>query len=124
MMVCAFLVATRFRYGTSEDEETPLQAIKGLSDAVNIIKNKGQFERKQFVNEPDEDDEANGGSNFNNNTSSNQSQSLTAMYMELFSVCATLRIGLFFFMIWFMGVGVGIVFNFLFWHLQGNLYSN
>jgi MFS family permease len=39
-------------------------------------------------------------------------------YWRLFAFCKTRKCMAFLFVIWFMGIGVGIVFTFLFWHLQ------
>ena len=38
--------------------------------------------------------------------------------MRLFKICMTVKHASFLFMVWFMGIGVGLVFTFLFWHLQ------
>lgn len=39
-------------------------------------------------------------------------------WMEVMKTFNNLRYGAFLFVVWFMGVGIGLVFTFLFWHLQ------
>jgi MFS family permease len=39
-------------------------------------------------------------------------------WMTVIRSCSNLRYGSFLFVVWFMGLGIGLVFAFLFWHLQ------
>lgn len=39
-------------------------------------------------------------------------------WMSVLKIFANVRYGLFLFVVWFMGLGIGLVFAFLFWHLQ------
>jgi len=39
-------------------------------------------------------------------------------WLTVLKACTNVRYGSFLFVVWFMGLGVGLVFSFLFWHLQ------
>jgi len=39
-------------------------------------------------------------------------------WIEVLKTCSNIRYAAFLFVTWFMGAGIGLVFAFLFWHLQ------
>ena len=138
LMGCAFVIATQFKFMYGDSEQIPLKQIKQKAKhQINKIRDSRfkQFDRQQFVNE-DEDDEDNeyngidaekppskppihegyintGFVEINNNDSRKEK------YMRLLDTCKSVKHLTFLFIVWFMGIGVGLVFTFLFWHLQG-----
>ena len=53
----------------------------------------------------------------------NDNDSRKIKYRRLLETCKSAKHMSFLFIVWFMGIGVGLVLTFLFWHLQGNLKS-
>ena len=128
LMGCALIVATQFRFSYGDDEEIPLKSMKQtLKSGVNKLTSNKQFNPQQLVNEYDPDDDSN---SFQQQQQQSQAksayveinvhsdESTKEKYLRLFQVCKTKKLGAFLFIVWFMGIGVGIVFTFLFWHLQ------
>jgi hypothetical protein len=130
LMGCALIVATQFRFNYGDDEEIPLKSMKQtLKSGVNKLKSNKQFNPQQLINEYDPDEDSN---SFQQQQQQQQSQTKSAYveinvqsdespkekYLRLFQVCKTKKHASFLFIVWFMGIGVGIVFTFLFWHLQ------
>ena len=114
----AFVVATQFKFDYGDEEGIPLKSM--ANNIKNKIKNP-QFNPKIFVNE-DEDE----GSNINNQPQQApplrpepmESENTTEKYLKIFQLCKSIKYASFLFIVWFMGIGVGLVFTFLFWHLQ------
>jgi hypothetical protein len=130
-MGCALIVATQFRFSYA-DEEIPLKSFKSQ---INKITNSkyAQFDHKRLENEDeDEENDFNSDGPSKRKSSSNSvasairnppapaevEESKRQKYKRLFKTCNNLKHMTFLFMVWFMGIGVGLVFTFLFWHLQ------
>lgn len=122
LMGCALIIATQFRFNYGE-EEIPLKAMAhSIKKKVNNVRSDQfkQFDRKKFVNESDDDDF---NESKNVNAESRHEKSLNELdgnskLKKLFETCKTWKLVSFLFVIWFMGIGVGLAFTFLFWHLQ------
>jgi hypothetical protein len=130
LMGCALIVATQFKFNYA-DEEIPLKSFKSQ---INKITNSkyAQFDHQRLENEEDEDSFDNDSlskrkSSSNSISSANRKpaemndsveESKRQKYKRLFKTCNNLKHMTFLFMVWFMGIGVGLVFTFLFWHLQ------
>lgn len=122
LMGFAFIVATQFKFEYGDEEGIPLKSV------ANNLKNKvnnPQFNPQIFVNDDGEDGVCGDMSNSNqqqNQQNYNQpeviNENRSDRYMELFQVCKSSKHLTFLFIVWFMGIGVGLVFTFLFWHLQ------
>jgi hypothetical protein len=139
LMGCALVVATQFQFNYGEGEQIPLKAMaQSLKSQVNKVRGSKytQFERKRFENEEDDSDGFGGrnemeqtepniaAQNFANDqaksgfTEIGVEESSRQKYFRLFKFCCTIKHGSFLFVVWFMGIGVGLIYTFLFWHLQ------
>ena len=142
LMACAFVIATQFKFSYSDGEQIPLKSFKQKAKAkINKIRDPRykQFDRQQFVNEED-DNNSNEGDDYNVidaemppakpppinegyiNTGFveiNSNDLKQQKYRMLLETCKSVKHISFLFIVWFMGIGVGLVFTFLFWHLQG-----
>jgi hypothetical protein len=142
LMGCALVVATQFKFNYGDDEQIPLKSMKDqLKTHINKVKKPHyqQYEHQAFENEADEynqfDEEGDGvyaksvrntSANMEQANSNKQSaykeidssETTLQRYMRLFQICKSLKHLSFMLLIWYMGIGVGIVFTFLFWHLQ------
>ena len=128
LMTIALVVATQFQFNYGDDEQIPLKSFtKQIKTTVNQVRGSKyqQFDSKKFVDESD--DEKNEPRSVNKNTleqdipqydESMTEETSVQKYKRLFRLCSNFKHLVFLFMIWFMGMGVGLVFTFLFWHLQ------
>jgi MFS family permease len=140
LMGCAFVIATQFKFSYGDSEQIPLKQIKQKAkDKLNRIRDPRfkQFDRQQLVNEDDGDNDYNvidaempppkppihEGYINTGFVEINDSESRKKKYKRLLETCRSAKHMSFLFIVWFMGIGVGLVFTFLFWHLQGNLYK-
>lgn len=134
LMGCALMIASQFQFQYGVGEQIPLksftQAVKSTVQQARDPRTQ-QFDSHQLANESDD--------------SMEREDSYTAIdaekpparppapksafveiseaekkekYLKLLNLCKTLKHGSFLFVVWFMGIGVGLVFTFLFWHLQ------
>ncbi len=132
LMGCALIAATQFKFDYGDAEQIPLKAMAhSLKKQVNksVGGANSQFDPKRLVNEDDEDEanqnfDANDNMSTSTNSSKQQQKPFMSLgdkkqnYTRLFALCKSRKCFTFLFVIWFMGIGVGIVFTFLFWHLQ------
>ncbi len=134
LMGGALIIATQMNFNYGDNEEIPLKSIvKTQLNKVRGVQNS-QFDRKKLVNEGDDGDEFTsqyggdsnrGPSEYANHQSRGDGfneigveESSKQRYIRLLKICFTVKHLSFLFMVWFMGIGVGLVFTFLFWHLQ------
>ncbi|CAF3800809.1 unnamed protein product [Adineta steineri] len=100
-MTFALISASRFEFSYDKNEQLPLRTLN------DDLKKKISPTTKNSY--PDE----------SNNTNINQYEtSNTIKLMQIIQIFLTLKNGTFLFVTWWMGCGVGLVFTFLFWHLQ------
>ena len=131
LMGFAFVVATQFNFDYGDDEEIPLKSMTNtIKNRINQVRGaqNNQFNPQIFVNEFDENDNANHNeeTNHTNGYAAHRAPSNAVesgeegkeKYMRLFHLCKSIKYLTFLFIVWFMGIGVGLVFTFLFWHLQ------
>lgn len=138
LMGCALIIATQFKFNYGDGEQIPLKSmVQSVKSKVNKVRGEKyqQFDRKKFVNESDEEEqernnkvEEQQAQNNANTTGFNeigaQNPNTNAIvdnrqkHLRLFEICKTWKLTSFLFVLWFMGIGAGIVFTFLFWHLQ------
>ncbi len=134
LMGGALIIATQMNFNYGDNEEIPLKSIvKTQFNKARGVQNS-QFDRKILVNEGDDGDEFTsqyGGASdeySNQNTQTRGGvggfneigveESSKQRYFRLLKLCMSVKHASFLFMVWFMGIGVGLVFTFLFWHLQ------
>ncbi|CAF0762968.1 unnamed protein product [Rotaria sordida] len=112
-MIFAFITATRFQYSYNTTEQVPLNVLnQDLKRTVHPTTrlNTNEHNIHSIIN----DDEQ-----VQINVQEQQNKfSNTIKLMQIIQVFMTLRNGTFLFIAWWMGCGVGLVFTFLFWHLQ------
>ncbi|CAF0789342.1 unnamed protein product [Didymodactylos carnosus] len=137
LMACALGIATQFRFTYNEGEQIPLKSFqddlkhkvhhtsprqrlinedddRGLSNTHSIITNEQQIQIS-IRNQQQHDNKH----PFNASSSFYQRRaSQTMKIMQLVQLFMTVKHGTFLFIAWWMGCGVGLVFTFLFWHLQ------
>jgi len=119
MMGFAFVVATQFQFEYGDEEGIPLKSMaNGLKK--KIAKNNPQFNPQILVNDDEEpvDRDPTPPRQQEQMKPPEQTANLSGQFMELFQICKSVKLGVFLFIVWFMGIGVGLVFTFLFWHLQ------
>jgi hypothetical protein len=100
LMGCAFIIGTQFKFTHDNNEQVPLKNIQKSQSFVAI--------------DPNEPSQA--PSNAYDAIELNEQRNLKLK--KLLDTCKTLKNASFLFIIWYMGIGVGLVFTFLFWHLQ------
>ncbi|CAF3553584.1 unnamed protein product [Adineta steineri] len=119
-MTFALITATRFQFSYETNEQVPLNTLnKDLKRSIYPT-------TKLNVNEQDIHSVLNDEQQIQINIKQQQQQqqqeqyqtSTTIKLMQLLQVFMTLKNGTFLFIAWWMGCGVGLVFTFLFWHLQ------
>lgn len=76
-------------------------------------KAKKEFNPEILVNEPET-----GESRPHQFKASDEPENKSVYYWELLEHCKSTKMTIFLLFVWFMGMGVGLVFTFLFWHLQ------
>lgn len=130
LMGAALCVATQMKFDYGDNEEIPLKSMVKTEVKKLRGKHNSQFDRKQFVNEEaddsgDEYSSQNAGRNEHGNQHHDPSkteminqETSKQRYVRLAKLCMSVKHISFLFMVWFMGIGVGLVFTFLFWHLQ------
>ncbi|CAF3330108.1 unnamed protein product [Rotaria socialis] len=94
-MTFALITATRFQFSYDKNEQLPL-----LKANVNT----NEYNTQEF--------------DVNSIKQNAFSTSNTIKLMQLIQIFMTFKNGTFLFIAWWMGCGVGLVFTFLFWHLQ------
>ncbi|XP_023215518.1 major facilitator superfamily domain-containing protein 6-like [Centruroides sculpturatus] len=100
LMGCAFISATQFRFDyESVEENIPMGAVKTQIATNEPIKT--------------EDGTAPAKSEVFAQTTQHLSE-----WLDVLRTFATIRYAAFLYVTWFMGFGIGLVFTFLFWHLQ------
>lgn len=100
LMGCAFISATQFRFDYEFVEENiPMGAVKSHTSAT---------ESHQMEAE---------GAAAKSEVFAQTTQHLSE-WLDVLRTFATLRYAAFLYVTWFMGFGIGLVFTFLFWHLQ------
>ena len=130
LMGFAFVVATQFNFDYGDDEEIPLKSMtNNIKNRINQVRGaqNNQFNPQIFVDEFDENENANHNEVNHANgygahraplNAAETSEEGKEKYMRLFRLCKSIKYLTFLFIVWFMGIGVGLVFTFLFWHLQ------
>lgn len=112
LMGCAFIAATQFRFDYDAiDNNIPLKVMQNGPNRGN----------PQIVTDGSFKAEASDLSKGPGTAKSTVFAQTTRKLPEWFTVLrtfATLRYGAFLYVTWFMGFGIGLVFTFLFWHLQ------
>ncbi|RNA05048.1 Major facilitator superfamily domain-containing 6 [Brachionus plicatilis] len=117
LMGCALIIATQFKFNY-EEEEIPLKSMAhSIQKKVNKMRGD-QFGRKKFVNESDDDDDDDEQGEDHVPQPQPIDLSQNSKMAKLFEACKTWKLLAFLFVVWFMGIGVGLAFTFLFWHLQ------
>ncbi len=118
LMGFAFVVATQFQFEYGDEEGIPLKSMaSGLKK--KITKNNPQFNPQILVNDEEEPGrEPTPPKQQQHHQLSEEGPKLSGSYMEVLKICKSVKLSLFLFVVWFMGIGVGLVFTFLFWHLQ------
>lgn len=145
LMGCAFIIATQFKFSYSEGEQIPLKSLKQTAKTkLNKVRGSKfqQFDPQRLENEDGEYNEADEQYNvidtempparppaptpavkasYSNSgfVEINSEELRKQKYKRLLQVCKSIKHVAFLFIVWFMGIGVGLVFTFLFWHLQG-----
>jgi hypothetical protein len=148
LMGCAFAVATQFKFTYGDEQIPLKSFNQSGKQDVQRKKgqNLESFDRKELVNEDDDSfDEPfsaidtampparspqhiGGGMrkhsvpvpDFTQNAfaTTEEGHERKIKFQHLLSLCKSFKQIAFLFMVWFMGIGVGLVFTFLFWHLQ------
>ncbi|XP_023225634.1 major facilitator superfamily domain-containing protein 6-like [Centruroides sculpturatus] len=112
LMGCAFIAATQFRFDyDSIDDNIPMKVMQNGPNQGN----------PQIVMDGAVKSEGTDASKGPGTAKSTVFAQTTRKLPEWFTVLrtfATLRYGAFLYVTWFMGFGIGLVFTFLFWHLQ------
>ncbi|CAF0878032.1 unnamed protein product [Didymodactylos carnosus] len=136
LMACALGVATQFHFTYDESERIPLKTLRddikhkihhtspkqrlinedddGPSDIQSIVNDEQQVQinlRKQQQQNHEQQ-------NSSSSSFYQRRASQTMKLMQLVQLFTTVKHGTFLFIAWWMGCGVGLVFTFLFWHLQ------
>ena len=125
-MTVALIIATQFHYEYEGDEQIPLKSLPTqLKSTVNQLRGKknSQYDKRKLVNESDdENDEPSVHVNPLNDDSNTYSEKIgketTCQKYKRFIHLCRLKHMVFLYMVVCMGVGGGLVFTFLFWHLQ------
>ncbi|CAF0728189.1 unnamed protein product [Adineta ricciae] len=111
-MTFALITATRFQFSYESSEEVPLNTLnKDLKRSVYPTSRLSTNERNihSIINDDQQ---------VHVNIKQSYQASSAMKLMQLIQVFTTLKNGTFLFIAWWMGCGVGLVFTFLFWHLQ------
>ncbi|CAF3834765.1 unnamed protein product [Rotaria magnacalcarata] len=112
-MIFAFITATRFQYSYDTNEQVPMNILnKDLKRTAYppIIPNNNERTIHSIIN-----DEQQIHINVNETLYTIPD---SAKLMQIVRLFMALKNGTFLFITWWMGCGVGLVFTFLFWHLQ------
>ncbi|CAF3571774.1 unnamed protein product [Rotaria socialis] len=112
-MIFAFITATRFQYSYDTNEQVPLNILnKDLKRAAYppIKPNSNERTIHSIINDEQQ-------------IQINVNETLytipdSVKLMQIIRLFMALKNGTFLFITWWMGCGVGLVFTFLFWHLQ------
>ncbi|CAF0739370.1 unnamed protein product [Rotaria sp. Silwood1] len=112
-MIFAFITATRFQYSYHTNEQVPLSVLnQDLKRTVYPTTKLSTDEHNihSIINDEEQ---------VQINVKEQQYKlSNTMKLMQIIQVFMGLKNGTFLFIAWWMGCGVGLVFTFLFWHLQ------
>ncbi|CAF2326711.1 unnamed protein product [Rotaria sp. Silwood2] len=112
-MIFAFITATRFQYSYNINEQVPLNVLnQDLKRTVypTTKLNTTEHNIHSIVNDEEQ---------IQINVKEQQYKlSNTMKLMQIIQIFMALKNGTFLFIAWWMGCGVGLVFTFLFWHLQ------
>ncbi|CAF3074927.1 unnamed protein product [Rotaria socialis] len=109
-MTFALITATRFQFSYDKNEQLPLRTLnddlkrKVFSTTVKANVNTNEYNTQEV--------------DVNSIKQNAFSTSNTIKLMQLIQIFMTFKNGTFLFIAWWMGCGVGLVFTFLFWHLQ------
>ncbi|CAF1955346.1 unnamed protein product [Rotaria magnacalcarata] len=109
-MTFALITATRFQFSYDKNEQLPLRTLnddlkrKVFSTTVKTNVNTNECNTQEV--------------DVNSIKQNDFSTSNTIKLMQLIRIFMTFKNGAFLFIAWWMGCGVGLVFTFLFWHLQ------
>jgi len=121
----ALLIATQFHYEYEGDEQIPLKSLPTqLKSTVNQLRGKKhtQYDKQKLVNESDDENDepsvhVNPLADDPIESSAFSQETTCQKYKRLIKLCR-LKHMVFIYMVVCMGVGGGLVFTFLFWHLQ------
>ncbi|KAL3313499.1 Major facilitator superfamily domain-containing protein 6 [Cichlidogyrus casuarinus] len=144
LMISALIVATQFNFGYEGSQES--MYFKMVKDKLSKTflgrqtKNRGKFENEEDDQQPQSKDgmtnedileqqlgvkfdrsqqqQKSGGENPYADELAATAQLKVTKWNLVFKNFSTPQLGIFLFVVWFMGLGVGIVFTFLFWHMQ------
>ncbi|KAG1705490.1 Major facilitator superfamily domain-containing protein 6 [Nymphon striatum] len=122
LMGCALLAATQFKFSYEDEMEDPnhpsdKMQMQAMSNGPDLVQTAGggitTTATPLPVKEPPKTDSPMGKSKVFAQTTKKIPEVLTVL-----RTFANIRYGSFLYVAWFMGFGIGLVFTFLFWHLQ------
>ncbi|CAF2775873.1 unnamed protein product [Rotaria sp. Silwood2] len=109
-MTFALITATRFEFSYDNNEQLPLRS---LNDDLKRKVCSTTIPKHVYTNKYDEQE-----TNVNSIKQEQYVTSNTLKLMQIIQIFMSFKNGTFLFIAWWMGCGVGLVFTFLFWHLQ------
>ncbi|XP_076324445.1 major facilitator superfamily domain-containing protein 6-like [Tachypleus tridentatus] len=114
LMGCAFITASQFRFDYGAIEDTiPMKPVENEPERKGATMTIGTLVIEQDIRpEPPKEPEATESTVFA------QTMRRLPEWFTILRTFATIRYGAFLYVTWFMGFGIGLVFTFLFWHLQ------
>ncbi|XP_076310035.1 major facilitator superfamily domain-containing protein 6-like [Tachypleus tridentatus] len=114
LMGCAFISATQFRFDYEAIEDTvPMKPVEHEPERKGATMKIGTLVIDQDIEpEPAKEPETTKSTVFA------QTMRRLPEWFTILRTFATIRYGAFLYVTWFMGFGIGLVFTFLFWHLQ------
>ncbi|CAF1424816.1 unnamed protein product [Rotaria sordida] len=109
-MTFALITATRFEFSYNNNEQLPLRT---LNDDLKRKISSTTTSKHIYTNKYDEEQ-----TNIDSIKQEQYVTSNTFKLMQIIQIFMSFKNGTFLFIAWWMGCGVGLVFTFLFWHLQ------
>ncbi|CAF1042855.1 unnamed protein product [Rotaria sordida] len=109
-MTFALITATRFEFSYNNNEQLPLRT---LNDDLKRKICSTTTSQHIYTNKYDEEQ-----TNIDSIKQEQYVTSNTFKLMQIIQIFMSFKNGTFLFIAWWMGCGVGLVFTFLFWHLQ------
>ncbi|CAF1111544.1 unnamed protein product [Rotaria sp. Silwood1] len=110
-MTFALITATRFEFSYDNNEQLPLRTLN--DDLKRKVCSTTTTTKNSNTNTYEEQQ-----TNLNSIKQEQYVTSNTIKLMQIIQIFMTFKNGTFLFIAWWMGCGVGLVFTFLFWHLQ------